>query len=364
VGVALVVSIVGLHPLAERAGEELVALGSDPVAEAAFAVEHGQPSRIDIDRLEHAAPGDPLVARALALHAKRGGDLEDAERRYAALIEESGSSNPSLLNNAANVQVALDRTEEAIELYEAAAHSGHLVVVLFNLSQAYGRLVQLDQQDLALAEAQVIDPAALAALTDLYGISRGTMVVDLPVSTETVRVRLGDPAAARLAAAALRSRVTPGWLGRSLVHSAVGVALVVLLAFGIALAARRVKDGGDRNAGIARSLTGEEAADPFLRMVRLTALRERQARIDKIKFLFSAVVPGAAGIVSRHPILGLLGTMLFGLVLASWWAQEGVGADPLAIGGGASLLFSTVAVASALAYAAVIALTIALWERS
>jgi hypothetical protein len=225
----------------------------------------------------------------------------------------------------------------------------------------------LDQQDLALAEAQVIDPAALAALTDLYGISHGTMVVDLPVSTATVRVRLGDPAAARLAAAALRSRVTPGWLGRSLVHSAVGVAFVVLLAFGVALAARRVKgggQGGDRNAGIARSLTGEEAADPFLRMVRLTALRERQARIDKIKFLFSAVVPGAAGIVSRHPILGLLGTMLFGLVLASWWAQEGVGADPLAIGGGASLLFSTVAVASALAYAAVIALTIALWERS
>jgi tetratricopeptide (TPR) repeat protein len=367
VGVALVVSIVGLHPLADRAGEELVALGSDPVAEAAFAVERGQPAQIDIDRLERAAPGDPLVARALALHAKRSGYLEDAERRYTALIEESGASSPSLLNNAANVQLALDRTEEAIGLYEAAAQSGHLVVVLFNLSQAYGRLIQLDQQDLALAEAQVIDPDALAALTDLYGSSRGTMVVDLPVSTETVRVRLGDPAAARLAAMALRSRVTPGWLGRSLMHSAAGVALVVLLASGIALVARRVKDGGeggDRNAGIARFLTGQEAADPFLRMVRLTALRERQARIDKIKFLLSAIVPGAAGIVSRHPILGLLGTMLFGLVLASWWAQEGVGADPLAVGGGASILFTAMAVASTLGYAAVIALTIALWERS
>ena len=367
VGVALVVSIAGLHLLADRAGEELVALGSDPVAEAAFAVEHGQPSQIDIDRLEHAAPGDPLVARALALHAKRGGDLEGAERRFTALIEESASPNPRLLNNAANVQLALDRPKEAIELYESAAHSGHLVVVLFNLSQAYGRLVQLDHQDLALAEAQVIDPAALAALTDLYGSSHGAMVVDLPVETETIRVRLGDPAAAREAATALRRRFAPGWLGRSLVHSAVGVALVVLLASGVAMALRRAKDGGeegDRNAGIARFLTGKETADPFLRMVRLAALRERQARIDKIKFLFSAIVPGAAGVVSRHPILGLLGSMLFALTLASWWAQDGVGADPLAVGAGASLFFSAAAVGFAVAYAAVIALTIALWERS
>ncbi len=367
VGTALVVSIAGLHPLADRAGEELVALGSDPVAESAFAVEHAQPSRIDIDRLTRAAAGDPLAARALALHSKRTGDLEDAERRFASLIEKSASPSPSLLNNAANVRLALDRTEEAIEFYEAAAHTSHLVVVLFNLSQAYGRLVQLDRQDLALSEAQVIDSVALGALTDLYGNSPRILVADLPVAAETIRVRLGDPAAARQAAAALRNRFAPGWLGQSLVHSAVGVALVALLALGIAMALRRVTDGaekGDLYAGIARLLTGREAADPFLRMVRLAALRERQARIDKIKFLLSVIVPGAAGVVSRRPLLGLLGSMLFALALASWWAQDGVGADPLAVGAGASLLFSAVAVVSAVAYLAVIAMTIALWERS
>jgi tetratricopeptide (TPR) repeat protein len=365
VGTALVVSIAGLHPLADRAGEELVALGSDPVAESAFAVEHAQPSRIDIDRLTRAAAGDPLAARALALHSKRAGDLEDAERRFASLIEKSAS--PSLLNNAANVRLALDRTEEAIELYEAAADTSHLVVVLFNLSQAYGRLVQLDRQDLALSEAQVIDSVALGTLTDLYGSSPQTLVADLPVAAETIRVRLGDPAAARQAAAALRHRFAPGWLGQSLVQSAVGVALVALLASGIAMALRRVADGaeeGDLCAGIARLLTGREAADPFLRMVRLAALRERQARIDKIKFLLSAIVPGAAGVVSRRPLLGLLASMLFALALVSWRAQDGVGADPLAVGAGASLLFSAVAVVSAGAYAAVIAMTIALWERS
>jgi len=367
VGTALVVLIAGLHPLADRAGEELVALGSDPVAESAFAAEHAQPSRIDIDRLERAAAGDPLVDRALALHARRAGDLEDAERRFASLIEESASPSPSLLNNAANVRLALDRTEEAVELYETASRTSHLVAVLFNLSQAYGRLIQLDRQDLALAEAQVIDPVALVALTDLYGGLPGVLVVDLPVETETIRVRLGNPAAARQAATALRRRFAPGWLGQSLVHSAVGVALVALLASGIAMALRRAKDGGEASGlhgGISQLLTGREAADPFLRMVRLAALRERQARVDKIKFLISVMVPGAAGVVSRHPMLGLLGSMLFALTLASWWAQSGVGVDPLAVGAGASLLFGAVAVVSAVAYLAVSALTIALWERS
>jgi tetratricopeptide (TPR) repeat protein len=367
VGTALLVAIAGLHPLADRAGEELVALGSDPVAESAFAVEHTQPSRIDIDRLRRAGERDPLAARALALHAKRAGDLEDAERRFVSLIDQSASPSPSLLNNAANVQLALDRTEAAIELYEAAAHTSKLVVVLFNLSQAYGRLVQLDRQDLALSEAQVVDSVALHALTDLYGSSPRTLVADLPVAAETIRVRLGDPAAAGQAAAALRHPFAPGWLGQSLVQSAVGVALVALLASGIAMALRRVRDGGEEGdvyAGIARLLTGREAADPFLRMVRLAALRERQARIDKIKFLLSVMVPGAAGVVSRRPLLGLLGSMLFALTLASWWAQDGVGVDPLAVGAGASLLFSAAAVVSALAYVAVIAMTIALWERS
>jgi tetratricopeptide (TPR) repeat protein len=367
VGIALVVSVAGLHPLADRAAEELVALGSDPVAEAVFAVEHGQPSRTDIDRLERAAAGDPLVGRALALHARRRGDLKDADRRFTALIHQSDTPSPRLLNNAANVRLALDRTEEAIELYEAAAHRSRLVAVLFNLSQAYGRAIRLDHQDLALEEAQFIDPAAIGVLSDLYASSSRALVADLPVETAAIRVRLGDPAAARQAASALRRRFAPGWLGASPIHSAVGVALALLASLGGTLALRRTAeagDGGDLYAGMARLLTGREAADPFLRMVRLAELRERQARIEKIRFLFSLIVPGAAGILSRHPILGLLGSMLFGLCLASWWARDGVVADPLAVGASASLLFGAFAVALALAYVAVIAVTVAMRERS
>jgi tetratricopeptide (TPR) repeat protein len=367
VGAALVVSIAGLHPLADGAGKELVALGSDPVAEAVFAVEHARPSRTDIDRLDRAAAGDRLVARALALHAKRSGDLRDADRRFAALIDESESPSPSLLNNAANVRLALGRTEEAIELYEAAAHRGHSVAVLFNLSQAYGRVVHLDQQNLALAEAQLIDPVALAALTDLHGNSPQTVVADLPVEAGMIRARLEDPAAARQAASALRRHFAPGWLGTSPAHSAVGVALAALLGWGVALALRKLtggREGGGLHAGVARLLKGREATDPFLRMVRLAALRERQARIDKMKFALSVLLPGAAGVLSRQPILGLLGSMLFASALVSWWLRDGVVVDPVAVGAGASLLFGSVVVASGAAYAAVIAVAIALRERS
>jgi hypothetical protein len=204
-------------------------------------------------------------------------------------------------------------------------------------------------------------------LTDLYGSSSGAVAADLPVAAETIRVRLGDPVAAQRAGTLLRHRFAPGWLGQSLAQSVAGMALAALLAAGVAMALRRATGGGesgDPGAEIARSLTGKEAADPFLRMVRLAALRDRQARIDKVKFLLSVIVPGAAGVVSRHPILGLLSSMLFALALASWWAQDGVGADPVAVGAGASLLFGAVAAASALAYAAVIALTVAVRERS
>jgi tetratricopeptide (TPR) repeat protein len=367
VGFALVVSIAGLHLLGDRAAEELVALGSNPAAEAAFAVEHAQPSRFEIDRLKRAPAGDPLVARALALHARRTGDLESADRHFTALIDDVASASPSLLNNAANVRLALDRTSEAIQLYEAAARRSHEVVVLFNLSQAYGRLVQLDRQDLALAEAQVIDPVALAALTDLYARSPRTLVADLPVETKAIRARLRDPGAARHAATALRSRFAPGWLGRSPLGSALGAALALALGFGVAMASRRLTAGGERGAldsAIALLLTRREVADPFPRVVQLAALRNQQARVERIRFLLSLFVPGAAGIVSRHPILGLLASLLFASTLVSWYAQEGIGADPLAVGAGAALLFGALSAAFAFAYAAVVAVTIALWERS
>lgn len=323
---------------------------------------------MDVDRLERAAPGDPLAERALALHAKRSGDLEDADRRFSALIDESASPSSSLLNNAANVRLALDRTGEAIELYETAARIDHSIVVRFNLSQAYGRAIELERQELALAEAQVIDAAAIGALTDLYARFPRALVADLPVEAERIRVRLGGPAASRQAADALRRRFAPGWLGRTPLHSAAGIGLALLLGSGFAMALRRVTSaggtGGDLYAGIAQLLTGQEAADPLLRMVRLAALRERQARIDKVKFLLSLTVPGAAGVLSRRPILGLLGSMLFALALSSWWARDGVVADPVAVGAGASLLFGLLVVGFAAAYAAVVALTIALRERS
>jgi hypothetical protein len=96
----------------------------------------------------------------------------------------------------------------------------------------------------------------------------------------------------------------------------------------------------------------------------LAALRARQARVDKLKLLVSVIVPGAGGVLSRLPILGLLGSMLFASTLANWWAREGVVADPVAVGAGGSLFFGAVAAASAVAYVAVVLVTIALRERS
>ena len=182
-----------------------------------------------------------------------------------------------------------------------------------------------------------------------------------------LRDRLGDPEAARRAASMLRRRFAPGWLGEGPVQGAVGLALVVALGAGIAAVLERMGKDGLRDElynGIAQLLKGKEASDPFLRMVRLTELRQRQARVAKIKLAVSLVVPGTAGVLFRRPLLGLMASMLFALALSSWWARDGVVTDPLALGAGASLIFGAAAVASAAAYFAVLAVTIAFGERS
>jgi tetratricopeptide (TPR) repeat protein len=363
--VALLVVFTGLYPLAERAGRGLVALDSDPVTEAVFSVEHRQPSRMEVVRLRRAATGDPLVARALALHAKRSGDLQGADQRFSALIDENASA--SLLNNAANVRLALGRTDEAIALYEAAAKNQAIVALFFNLSQAYGRAIRLEDQELALTQAQRIDPEGVATLTDLEAGSSSRVAVDVPVEISLLRERLGDPVAARRAASMLRLRFAPGWLGQGPVQGAIGLALVVVLGAGIATVLEKMGKGGlhdEHYNGIAQLLKGKEASDPFLRMVRLTELRVRQARIAKIKLAVSLVVPGTAGVLFRRPLLGLMASLLFALALASWWARDGVVTDPLALGACASLIFGTAAFAFAASYLAVLAVTIAFGERS
>ena len=75
-------------------------------------------------------------------------------------------------------------------------------------------------------------------------------------------------------------------------------------------------------------------------------------------------MPGAAGALGRHPLLGLLARASFAAALASWAARPGVVPDPVAAGATGALVFGATAVLAAVLYVATTAVALLLKERS
>ena len=67
----------------------------------------------------------------------------------------------------------------------------------------------------------------------------------------------------------------------------------------------------------------------------LAELREREIRMERLALLLGVLVPGAAGVLRRRPLLGLLAAILFAGVVSIWLHRHGVVPDPLAVGAGA-----------------------------
>lgn len=359
IGAAALLVGAGLFPLGERAGGALTALGADPVAEAVFAVEHGFPDGAALARVERAASHDALAAGAQALRARRAGAFALADARFAPLV---ATDEPRWLNNAANVSLALGRVEEAVQRYERSARLASSPVTLFNLSQAYGRAVELEQQELALTEAQMLDAEVVGDLTRAFtGLPAG-IGVDLPAGVDALAPRLRDPGAAARWAAARRRGVAPGSLGTGAALFGAGLAGVLALGALSGVALRRLSRGrGDPfTENVAQLLQGR-SGDPSERMERLAELRERQVRAERFQLALSVCVPGAAGVLGRRPVLGLAASVSFAAALAIWPRGALLVPDPLAVGAGAIWLATAAAVACA--GGCVLATVCALWLR-
>jgi tetratricopeptide (TPR) repeat protein len=352
------------------------------VPEAVFGVERGFPARSDLERVVFAAESDPLAARALALHQKRAGRFEEADRRLAALIA-SGDTDPGLLNNAANVRMALGDAAAALELYERAAQGADSAAVLFNLSHAYGQAIRLEEQDLALAEAQRRDPEVVNELTQRFGVGSQSRYggADLEVAVARLRERLVPAGEASLAAAALRGGLAPGFLGASLLASVVGF---VAVGAGARLLAgrfrassacarcgtrlcprcdgRRTPDG--LCVGCARLFRRPETIDATLRATRLTELRQRQSRIERAALAVSLLVPGAGGVLAQRPLLGACGAISAAAAASCFYWSGGAVPDPLTVGGAGRLLFASAGTGFVLAYLSSVGLAVAVrWSR-
>jgi hypothetical protein len=161
VAAAAGLAFAGLHPLAAARDAALGPLAIDPVGAAAVSAERDLASPLELARLERSAANDAVARRALALHARRSGDLPGADARFRALLEEGGASF-DLLNNAANARLASGAARTSSSTSRPCTSTRRLVS---SICAAYGRASS--RQDLALKQAQALDARAVHALTRL-----------------------------------------------------------------------------------------------------------------------------------------------------------------------------------------------------
>jgi hypothetical protein len=347
----------------------------DPVVEAAFSTAQGFAHPMDQVRLEAAADKDPLAAQALALQARRAGNLGRADALYQALVR-GPAPDPAVVNNAANVRLNLGHIDSALELYRQSSELKSDPVVLFNLSQAHGRAFQVEDLSRILAEAQQLDGDLVAELTALQGAEPIGFVVDLPLDSGQIWRRILRSDAGERMAYEIRTALAPGRLGRDALVAlgASGAVAVFFAGVGARVGrsrwcercGRRVcqrcdpeqREGAVCNGCIVLFQQGD-SADRELRLARINELRFRDKRMERLQVLASIFVPGAAGALAGRPLRALLGSLLAAwAVLAVTW-RNGVVPDPLVAGATAPFVFLSVAAVAGLLYAAIVLVSIA-----
>ncbi len=369
---AALLVVAALHPVEDQARHAFAAIAADPLVPALDAGQRDVPSPLDRIRLERAAGADPLAAEALALRARRDGRLVEADAAFRALVADS--EDPRLLGNAANARLLVGELEPAIALYERALEIEESPVLLFNLSQAYGRAIRLSEHEAALSRAQDLDAAAVDRLIASQD-ARGPLVADRPVPPAALRRRLHQHADAASTLSPLRASLAPGLLGGDPLRGVgalgllAGVALALSGVFrasracgrcGARLCPRCDRRGGAH--GLCEACTRlhhrPETTDPQLRFERLAALRARRRREARLHLALALVVPGSAGLFSGRPGLGLVATLLVCGAGASIAACFELLPDPFAVGGAGALLLFSLAGSLAVLYGVVLTATL------
>jgi tetratricopeptide (TPR) repeat protein len=309
-----------------------------------------------------AAERDPVAGRALALRLARQGALDEAARRFADLRREDHSSE--LLANSAAVSLLRGEVDEAIALYEQAVEGSSSALLRFNLAQAYGRAIRFDAQDLALSEAQLLDPDVLVDLNRRYNGQDGVLVAYLPLPAGRALERLHDPDGTRFLAASLRRALAPGVLGES--RGFAVVALWLAAAAGLLLGAVLARLAGpeqDLYSDIARLLQ-VQGGDSIARMAQLEELRSRQRRIELAARVAAWLVPGAAGMVAGRPLLALLSASVFACGASLFLHRHGIVPDPLVLGALPAALTAALLCGLAFVYLALLGLALSLREQA
>jgi tetratricopeptide (TPR) repeat protein len=367
--------VIGAFPVARLSGAALTAYIGDPVVEAAISATDGFATPVDLRRLEASSEDDPLALMALAIDARRGGRLGEADTRYQMLLEIE-PTNFAAANNAANVRLDLGHMDLALDNYRRATAIRDSATVLFNRSQAHGQAFQMDDMNEALAAAQQADGVLVGELTQLQGSDPGGFTVDVPLARRTLWNRVLSARSGDGFAMELRSAMAPGLLGRDwrVLSAVIAVpALVSILGLvrlrtshwcrrcGRTLCPRcdLESGGGEICESCTRLFQQPETTDRALRVARISALRHRELWLGRAVLVSSVLIPGTAGLLAGRHVTSLIGALSGILVVTAVIWRNGVVPDPLIAGAAAPVAFGSVAAVAAGCYAIAVATSLA-----
>jgi tetratricopeptide (TPR) repeat protein len=350
------------HPVARLAGRSLAAVGTAPTVEASWAAESGFLDVADALRLVHAAtadagsgPGDPLALSALAEWKRRAGDLATADAYYTQLLADD-DTDVTVLSNAATLKIALGDPDAAISLYRRAIEVAPSALLWFNLAQAHGAAIDVEQHDRALAAAQAIDPDVVSELTRRLAGARGPYAAASPLAMEVVRAHL---LAADTGALPLRDVLAPGRLGGSFGLTLAAFALAAAL--GIGFGARFEPSVGclDCGAHLCRRCGTAPRGDGRCetcqgRRFEVRGAWDRNGGFlgGRARALVGRLLPGLVGGRGRGALGGLAVALAIAGASVFALGHDSVLPDPGSIGPAGPIAFDAAAAVCATAYAA------------
>ncbi len=359
------------------AGFALTALDSDPVSAAMHEITQDGESSVGLETLVAAEQDDWLAQYALALRERRAGNAAVALERYRQLLEIR-PQDPVILSTLANIHFEEGQNDRSIELSERAVGLTRSATLLFNLSQAYARSFRMSEFEAAMARAQEVDAARVAALS---GMTEPDFVADLPFGVAPLLNRIIRRAERDVFGDPIARMIMPGLLGRSWIATSAGFGLAAF--FALLVGGRWHHSSTCTRCGrrICRRCQGKiwnkelcegchhlferpETTDTKLRMARLAQLRRREVRVARWATAASVLVPGAGGFLARRPGLGFLGLFFFAWGAVLLIGRDGVVPDPLAVGAVAPLAFSVAGGLVAIGYALVVTAGLRIRGRS
>ncbi|MEM9176882.1 MAG: hypothetical protein AAGC67_16795 [Myxococcota bacterium] len=366
---AAILFVVAIHPISQLSTMTSELVDGDAVVASTLRVLADQATPADVDVLESASEGDAVAAHALAYRDRRFGLMESSRDRLLAIVDAHPSDYVALAN-LGNLEHRRGNIPGAIDYYERAAAVEYDATLLFDLSQAYAGAFRMEEYEATLERAQRVDDAAVAALSNL---GESSLVADLGFPMFQLRQRFAGNLLAAESESEVVALVAPGRLAGAWYVTAGVFAVIALL--GVLVADRwdhasvcsrcghRICNRCEETVWSSEICEDchhlfqyPEATDPSLRMARLQALSEREARFDKIWLALSVAIPGMAGFAGKRPDLAMMGLLLFSWVAATLVWPSGPFEDPQLMGGAAWVAFALPGFVAAIAYAGVVVL--------